>query len=62
MIITKPNDFVAEVHDRMPVVLEAKDFAAWLDEGGTILLRPAGNGVLQCWPVSRRVNSSRASR
>jgi hypothetical protein len=26
MLITEPNDFVAEVHDRMPVVLEAKDF------------------------------------
>ena len=26
MIITEPNDFVAEVHDRMPVVLEPKGF------------------------------------
>jgi len=24
-----PNKFAAEVHDRMPVVLEAKDFEQW---------------------------------
>jgi putative SOS response-associated peptidase YedK len=59
MIITEPNGFVAEVHDRMPVVLESKDFASWLN-GGAALLRPAANDVLRLWPVSRRVNSSRA--
>jgi putative SOS response-associated peptidase YedK len=26
MIITEPNDFVAAVHDRMPVVLEEQNF------------------------------------
>jgi putative SOS response-associated peptidase YedK len=60
MLITEPNNFVAEVHDRMPVVLESKDFASWLDDGGPALLKPAANDVLQRWPVSRRVNSSRA--
>jgi putative SOS response-associated peptidase YedK len=29
MVITKPNKFVSEVHDRMPVILEAKDFEQW---------------------------------
>ena len=37
MLITEPNDFVAEVHDRMPVVLESKDFVSWLNEGGLAL-------------------------
>jgi putative SOS response-associated peptidase YedK len=60
MLITAPNDFVAEVHDRMPVVLESKDFASWLKDGGSMLLKPAEHDVLQRWPVSRRVNSSRA--
>jgi putative SOS response-associated peptidase YedK len=60
MLITEPNDFVAEVHDHMPVVLESKDFASWLNDGSAVLLRPAADGVLQRWPVSRRVNSSRA--
>jgi putative SOS response-associated peptidase YedK len=29
MVITEPNKFVAEVYDRMPVILEAKDFEQW---------------------------------
>ena len=29
MVITEPNKFVSEVHDRMPVILEAKDFEQW---------------------------------
>jgi len=44
----------------MPVVLEAKDFTPWLNDGGSGLLKPAAADVLQRWPVSRRVNSSRA--
>jgi putative SOS response-associated peptidase YedK len=61
-IITQANALVAEVHDRMPVILEAGDIDAWLTGGaGTELLKPAANEVLQKWPVSRRVNSSRTS-
>ena len=30
MIITEPNKFVAEVHDRMPVLLTEEQFAPWL--------------------------------
>jgi putative SOS response-associated peptidase YedK len=29
MVITEPNKFAAEVHDRMPVIPEAKDFEQW---------------------------------
>jgi putative SOS response-associated peptidase YedK len=62
MIITDANEFVGEVHDRMPVVLEPDQFEPWLSgSAGVELLRPAANDVLRRWPVSRRVNSSRAS-
>jgi putative SOS response-associated peptidase YedK len=37
MVITVPNQFVAEVHDRMPVVLEKNDFDGWLTAGEMIL-------------------------
>jgi putative SOS response-associated peptidase YedK len=30
MIITEPNEFVAEVHDRMPLLLTEKQFDPWL--------------------------------
>jgi putative SOS response-associated peptidase YedK len=32
MIITEPNAFVAEVHDRMPVLLKPEQFDRWLSE------------------------------
>jgi putative SOS response-associated peptidase YedK len=61
MIITEPNALVAEMHDRMPVVLEEKDFERWLSgEAGSEMLKPAANDILKYWPVSKRVNSSRA--
>jgi putative SOS response-associated peptidase YedK len=61
MIITEPNEFVAEVHDRMPVLLGEKDFEPWLSgNAGLEMLKPAPDDALQRWPVSKRVNSSRA--
>jgi len=60
MIITGPNDFVADVHDRMPVLLTKKQLEPWLSgEAGVEYLKPAPNDLLQRLPVSRRVNSSR---
>jgi putative SOS response-associated peptidase YedK len=54
---------VAEVHDRMPVILEAKDFEQW-EHGDTkdaaALMKPADDDTLRRWPVSKRVNGSRA--
>ena len=49
----------------MPAILEEKQFDAWLDDDATPtslvkILKPAGEQVLACHPVSKRVNSSRA--
>jgi putative SOS response-associated peptidase YedK len=61
MIITEPNDFVREIHDRMPVLLTEKQFEPWLTgEASQEYLKPPPNDFLQKWPVSKRVNSSRA--
>src|SRR5580704_972490 len=61
MLITEPNKLVAEVHDRMPVLLAEKDYESWLNgKAGLELLKPAAENMLQRWPVSKRVNSSRA--
>ena len=63
MIITEPNAMVAELHDRMPVLLEPDQFTPWLEnEAGLEILRPADEGVLERWPVSKRVNSSKARK
>jgi putative SOS response-associated peptidase YedK len=51
MTITEPNDFVAEVRDRMPVLLTEGQFAPWLTgEAGKEVLKPAPNNYLQRWP------------
>jgi putative SOS response-associated peptidase YedK len=63
MVITDANTFVVDIHDRMPVILEARDFERW-ERGdvndAAVLMKPADEELLQRWPVSTRVNSSRA--
>jgi putative SOS response-associated peptidase YedK len=59
MIIGHPNDFAAEIHDRMPVFLTKQQFAPWLS-GEAGALKPAPSDYLQRWPVSKRINSSKA--
>lgn len=60
IITTNANSTVAELHDRMPVIVEQKDWPTWLGgvEGSPVeLLRPAADDLLRIWPVSRKVNS-----
>lgn len=62
MVITEPSAFVAQYHDRMPVVLTGGDVMDWLTGAkGLDLLKPAPEGALNARPVSRRVNSSKAA-
>lgn len=61
MVITEPNAFVAKVHDRMPVLLTRDTMGDWLSGAkGEELLKPAPEDAVQAWPVSRKVNSSKA--
>lgn len=65
IIVTEANAIVRSIHDRMPAILAAIDFAAWLDpenkdaEGLSELLRPAIPDQWTLVPVSKRVNNSR---
>ena len=61
MVITEPNAFVAQYHDRMPVLLTRETTMDWLSgEKGLELLKPAPEDEVTAWPVSRAVNSSKA--
>ena len=63
MIISDPNDFVGEVHDRMLVLLLPDQFEHWLSGNmGVEELKPVANDYLQRWAVSKRVNSSKADK
>lgn len=53
---------LAELHHRMPVVLDSSDYHRWLaeqsnTEGLIELLKPAANGTFSAFPVSTFVNS-----
>ena len=62
IITTVSNKLVGELHNRMPVILEARDFEPWLDPSkespGELvsLLKPAPEEVLEMYPVSGYVN------
>jgi putative SOS response-associated peptidase YedK len=59
-IITTPcNEFISQLHDRMPAILEPDAAARWLAQGEVALLSPAAAGVLTAHRVSPRVNAPR---
>ena len=63
MVITDANKFVMDIHDRMPVILEFRDFERWARgcvKDAAALMKPADDDLLDKRPVSQRVKSSRA--
>lgn len=63
ILTTEANELMREFHDRMPVILEPRDYSAWLDptcEDADVvapLCRPLPSERMQHWAVSQRVNS-----
>src|SRR5262249_5267776 len=49
---------VADIHDRMPVILSPSDYNTWLseEEDPSDLLRPFSSDDMRVWPISTRVN------
>jgi len=62
IITGRPNDMVAQLHDRMPVILSEETWTEWLDPGLsdadrlTRLLTTSPGSVLAEHPVSTLVN------
>ena len=65
IITTEANRTLREIHPRMPVILDERDHAAWLDttadDGKSLrpMLAPAAEELLFAYPVSMRVNNVR---
>jgi putative SOS response-associated peptidase YedK len=63
IITTEPNSLIAEIHDRMPVILDKTDWAKWLGEESVTnaellaMLKPYPSEKMKMWPVDKRVNS-----
>jgi putative SOS response-associated peptidase YedK len=66
VITTEPNAVMAPIHDRMPVMLDSSQWAAWLGRGNTDtqalapLLKPFDASSMQAWPVAKAVGRSSA--
>ena len=59
IITCPPNAIAGALHDRMPVILEARDWAKWLGEEAATpeelkaLLVPCPDETVKIWPVNR---------
>jgi len=68
ILTTAANDFMAEIHDRMPVILDANQFDEWLDpevhevEQIGKMLNPCPPSWLESAEVSTLVNSPKNNR
>jgi putative SOS response-associated peptidase YedK len=65
VVTTRPNDFMASIHDRMPVIIPPAGWAAWLDAAGAdpaevrAMLEPREDLALDAYEVSDLVNNVR---
>jgi putative SOS response-associated peptidase YedK len=63
IITTQPNELIASIHDRMPVILPEQRYAEWLQPGEANpanlarLLMPYQASQMTAFPVSTMVNS-----
>jgi putative SOS response-associated peptidase YedK len=67
IITGEPNDLVAPIHNRMPVILPRETRSAWLGEEPAsadelhALLKPFPRERMRAYPVSAKVNGSGAT-
>ncbi|HEU0243804.1 MAG TPA: SOS response-associated peptidase [Candidatus Limnocylindrales bacterium] len=65
IVTTRPNTFMASIHDRMPVIVPPDAWARWLDpapvQPGELraLLEPSDDWALDAYPVPPLVNNVR---
>jgi putative SOS response-associated peptidase YedK len=61
IITGEPNELVAQIHTRMPVILAEEHHVRWLGEveNGDLkeLLKPFPADQMKMWPIGSRVNS-----
>jgi putative SOS response-associated peptidase YedK len=65
ILTTAPNSLVAEIHDRMPVIVAPEKYDLWLDpdvkdfEAIRDILKPYDSSLMRRYPVSRKLNNSK---
>ncbi len=64
IITTTPNELMGSIHDRMPVILHARDYAKWLNpapqtpEALQPLIKPFPADAMSAYRVSTQVNKA----
>ena len=62
ILTTAPNELMAQIHNRMPVILHPGDYGRWLDgpfDGAAELCRPYAASEMQAWKVGKAVGNVR---
>ena len=64
ILTTDPNELAEPVHNRMPVILEPRDYTRWMEVGDPArppidLLRPYPAEKMRSWAVDERVGNVR---
>jgi len=64
ILTTDPNDLMKPIHNRMPVIIDAKDYQRWLDrelpaQAVADLLKPYPAELMEAHKVSTKVNDPR---
>jgi putative SOS response-associated peptidase YedK len=65
ILTTEANPTVQPIHERMPVILDPRDFERWLDPAANMaeevqpVLKPYESGPMEAWPISTYVNNAR---
>jgi putative SOS response-associated peptidase YedK len=63
ILTTEPNEIARPVHDRMPAIVDPRDYERWLDPAVAAaaevrpLLRPFPAGAMTAFPVTTAVNN-----
>ena len=58
-----PNAMMAEIHNRMPVILKPEDYNRWLfDDDPGYLMRPFPDDLMTMWKIKKDVGNPRNDR
>jgi putative SOS response-associated peptidase YedK len=61
ILTIEPNSLVADIHDRMPVIVQKRDYDLWLNsedvKAALQVLKPFDENLMKRYPVSRDLNN-----
>lgn len=64
VVTCEPNELMATIHDRMPVILAARDYERWIgpEADPADLMKPFPAALMTMWPIKRDVGNVRNDR